>query len=423
MNSLTGSEKFSDVQAAAEKNEVPKCRVCLDIKYPNEAMADWPLRYEDVDAVTTILQPNDYFIKQDLSNFYLRLPTHRLFNPYQSFRDPFSKDLKMYVRLSFGVKVGSTFASGVSAEANLIIRARFIKLGIQTRFKIYIDDYFGRCQSPADAAYALHVSEEILNEKLGLPTSKDKKVTPTQTCEMLGVLLDSVACTSSVKPKHREHAMKEIETILAAKDVKARRLHRLCGLLNFSVPLVFGSRPFLRPLWALLKLKKRNPHAKITDNQYSKLRWWFTLLNSGLPAPNTPWVNPAVAKVTSIATDASGTIGCGVWAGQRRYFHRWNSSQLSLSIGAKELYAVTKYVEKFETNLADSTVIAFTDNIGNVYSINAGTTKSKDESLMLEDLALIQRRSRIRVLASWLPREYNPIPDMISKSEISGEPF
>ena len=423
VNSLTGSEKFSEVQEAKANNGVPKCRVCLDIRYPNEAMADWPVRYEDVDAITVSVLPGDFFVKQDLSSFYLRLPTHSAFNPYQTFRDPITKEKKMYLFLSFGVKVGSTYASGVSAEANLIIRAELIRQSLTTRFTVYIDDYFGKSQAKDDAQAALDTSDVVLNEFLGLPTSSDKKVLPTQRCEMLGVVLDSCSCTSSVKQKHRRYAVRELTRIIETKTVTAQRLHRLCGLLNFFVPLVFGSRPFLRPLWLLLKAKKRNNRVKISNSQYNKINWWLRLLQKGIPAPDTPWVNPAVSPVKSFSSDASGSIGCGLWIGKQRYFHKWNSDERSASIGAKELWPVLRCLERFETEFVNSVLIAFTDNVGNVYAVNAGSTRSPDEAAMLERMAVIQRRGNIRLLASWLPREFNPIADMISKLEIDGEQF
>ena len=424
VGSLTGAERPADVEKAAASGSIPKCRVCLDMSPSNEHMVEWPMRYEDAGKIATVVRRGDRFFKLDLSSFYLRLPAHWRLQQLQSCRDPFTKEIISYRFLAFGGKVNCTYSSGISAEARLIIMEVYRKLGITARLHSYIDDFMGRSQQTEDKTNeALEIATIVLEKKLGLPVAAAKSVRSTTTCELLGIEFNSVNCTMGVKPQHRQEALAKISKLLTQRRSTAKNLSRVCGLLNFLAPQILGARPYLRAFWDLLKHLKDNKTKDIPSHFIGDMQWWKSILEQGYPADSTAWLNPSTAQTVSVATDASGDYGGGAWANNRRFFIRWDEEQISQSVPWKEFFVMFKYITRFASQLRGHVVLAFTDSIANVYAINAGSSKAPGEAMLLRRLSDIQRRHRIKLLAIWLPREYNVIPDMLSKGLIPGEPL
>ena len=435
INSLTGSERPSDVEKARASGTIPKCRICLDMGRPNACMHKWDMRYEDVVQIMMVVQPHEYWTKSDFDAFYLRLPPHRKLQRLQSFRDPFTKEVLCYAGgIAFGICVGCTFASCVSSEARLIILHEFRKKGLATQLHPYLDDYMGRSRTEKEGNESLIIQKAVCNEKLGLPISDPKTVQATQRAEILGVIIDTSKQTLSVKPKHRQQAKALIEELDNGKKLQVKKIERLCGLLNFLAPLVLGARPYLRAFWRLLALAKtrrrrkhlRNGEAKEEDSiipgSYRQdILWWKKILEQGFPKDSTPWLTPAVSPTVGLATDASGNIGCGAWSARKFYYHRWFGTEKDMSVPEKELYAIHRWLLRNAPKLSGTVLVAFTDSISNVYCLNAGSSKSKLQNTMIKEISSMQRTHHFAIVAVWLPREFNPIPDMLSKGELTGE--
>ena len=68
-------------------------------------------------------------------------------------------------------------------------------------------------------------------------------------------------------------------------------------------------------------------------------------------------------------------------------------------------------------------VVLATDSTTNAYAINAGSSTTETRMAWLKRLAEVERATGIDVVALWLPRELNIIPDALSKGLIHSLPM
>ena len=120
--SLVGAVKrMEGFRFAAGVGPLPKCRVCWDGSRLNAFLAPWRARFEDFPRIVLTLRGGEWYAQMDISGFYLLLPIHASFQQYLSFKDPFTGEILAYRVLPFGLATATTFASGISAEAGLIM--------------------------------------------------------------------------------------------------------------------------------------------------------------------------------------------------------------------------------------------------------------------------------------------------------------
>lgn len=124
-----------------------------------------------------------------------------------------------------------------------------------------------------------------------------------------------------------------------------------------------------------------------------------------------------------MATDASGDWGCGAWVGEALFHHRWSEEQLQWSMPHKELFPLIRLCANMGDQLRGKLVVMATDSITNVFAINAGSSSSHLCNDLLMELADLERRFGFESVAVWLPREFNAVPDCLSKGVISGLPL
>ena len=114
------------------------------------------------------------------------------------------------------------------------------------------------------------------------------------------------------------------------------------GHLNHACKVVRSGRSFLRRMIDLLHsvpMHPLHPHPIRLNREFrSDLAWWR------LFAPEWNGVSflspPRLLPMKEIASDASGSWGCGAWHGSRWFQVKWNQSSQPLPIAVKELLPI-----------------------------------------------------------------------------------
>ena len=414
---LTLATRFTDEWKAKLDGSTPKRRVCFDASRAlNPRLARWRFRYTDFPYILAHIKRGSFMVMVDLRSFYLQLPMAAEFTAFLSLRDPFTGELLRYLRCPFGLSPAPAWASAVTSEIRRVLIARGVHLNFW-----YIDDCIAIFDSRAEAEAGLKIILQTLRE-FGIPVAQEKIQRPTQQAELLGIIVDTADMKLRVKPEHVEYSSETIRRILRQGRMSKKLLKSICGTLSWISPMVKGSRPYLRSMWDLQKGKRfHSGRIQLSAEARKDLKWWASAFQCLEEAEfEVAWMDLSTKRFVVIASDASGDQGWGVWVGEQLYSGMWTPTQLDWSVPHKELAPPVAAVEEFGAAWRDRLIILATDSITNAYAINAGTSTSKEGVALLKRLAQAEREHGIDVVAVWLPREYNVVPDALSKGVIVG---
>jgi len=191
--------------------------------------------------------------------------------------------------------------------------------------------------------------------ELKVPVALEKVCRPSRRQEVLGITIDTDACTFEVREAHVDWTTQVAREILKRGNLTKRQLHSLCGMLNWLSPLIRGSRPYLRSLWDLFKTLRRHGKGRVWLSKLARddLRWWLQAL---------------------------------------RRQHRWTAEEKAWdSMPRKELFPVIEVARRLGPCLRGKVLLAATDSITNAYAINAGSSSSPEGTALLKELAELER--------------------------------
>ena len=417
---LTLAKRFSEEWKAKMEGVIPKQRICFDASRGlNERLREYKFRYTDFPFILSHLREGCFMAMVDLRSFYLQLPMAPEFTKYLSLRDPLTGELLRYLRLPFGLSTAPAWASAVSAEVRKVMLAR----GVKAVF-VYLDDYVCIADTYEECLAALKILLGVLQE-LGVAVAQEKVVMPTQRADILGIGVDSERMKLRVREAHVEYTAAAIREILRQGRLSKTKLRSLCGMFTWISPMVRGSRPYVRSMWDMQKkLKRKRGRISLTPAAKADLRWWARALSALEDTKfEVSWADQSRRRVVVLASDAAGDHGWGVWVGERLYSGEWTEEQLPWSVPLKELAPPVRAVEELASGWGGALVVLATDSITNAYAINAGSSTTGTGTAWLKRLAEVERATGIDVVALWLPRELNIIPDALSKGLIRGLPM
>ena len=417
---LTEAKRFPDEWRAKQEGSVPKRRVCFDASRGiNPNLLEWRFRYTDFPFILAHVRKGDFIALVDLRSFYLQLPMAQEFTKYLSLRDPLTGELLRYLRCPFGLSTAPAWASAVTAEVRRVLLAR----GVEVVF-VYVDDYIIIADSEAKCAEALAVVLGVLRE-FNIAVSGEKIVQPTQAADVLGITIDTKHGKLRIKEGHVQYSAAAISNVLRQGRLSKKLLKSLCGMFTWISPMVKGSRPYVRSMWDLQKGKRRHRgRVKLTAAARLDLKWWREALCSLHDVRfEVSFADMAHRRTVLLSSDAAGELGWGVWYGEQLYSGMWNETQLQWSMPHKELAPPVVAIEKLARHWKGALVVIATDSITNAYAINAGSSSSAEGIALLKRLAQVEREYGIDVVAVWLPREFNIVPDALSKGLIHGMPL
>ena len=414
---LTLASRFPEEWKAKLAGTVPKRRVCFDASRGlNWLLLKHKFRYTDFPFILRHLREGCFMAMVDLRSFYLQLPMAPEFTKYLSLRDPFTGELLRYLRLPFGLSTAPAWASAVTAEIRRVMLAR----GVRAVF-VYIDDYCCYADTYEECLGALKIVLAVLRE-FGVAVAHEKIVMPTQRTDILGVGVDSKEMKLRVRESHVEYTSTMIRKILRQGRLSKKVLKSLCGMFTWISPMVRGSRPYVRSMWDMQRnLRRAQGRIKLTAAARADLKWWAGVLEDLEDARfEVSWADQSQRRLVVLASDASGDHGWGVWVGESLYSGEWTEEQMLWSVPRKELAPPVRAVEELADGWGGALVVLATDSITNAYAINAGSSTTEAGTAWLKRLSKVERAMGIDVVALWLPRELNVVPDALSKGLIRG---
>ena len=249
---------------------------------------------------------------------------------------------------------------------------------------------------------------------LGIPVAEHKRDGPTTCITFLGIEIDTV----SFELRLPADKLQRLQTLLRdwgdKKICTQRELESLIGLLNHACKVVRTGRSFLRRMIDLLHgvpMHPLNPHPIRLNREFrSDLAWWRLFVQewngiSFLPPP------PNLAT-TEMASDASGSWGCGAWCGTHWFQIRWDTTSENLTIVVKELLPIVVACAMWGDTWMDRRVQCHCDN----QAVVAGRTSKNSHCMhMLHALAFIEARHRFYLQPVYINTKHNHLADDLSR--------
>ena len=97
-------------------------------------------------------------------------------------------------------------------------------------------------------------------------------------------------------------------------------------------------------------------------------------------------------------------------------FHgEWKEWTKQYSSGFKELLPILFALKRIAPRYSNRVIVFTTDNIGNVFALNKGSSRSADCFPIIFRIFEIAAQYNIYLIADWIPREWNMFSDHISK--------
>ena len=202
----------------------------------------------------------------------------------------------------------------------------------------YLDDFIiiapPHCTECATAVALL----DNVCDSLGIPIANHKRDGPATCLTFLGIEIDTVSAELRLPADKLQRLQSLLQEWGDRKTCERRDLESLIGLLNHASKVLRPGRSFLRRMLDLLHgvpTPPLRPHPIRLNREFrSDLSWWrlFAATWNGisyLPPPHH-------LSVTEMASDASGSWGCGAWHGHQWFQLQWDqrSSELTIMVRA-----------------------------------------------------------------------------------------
>ena len=177
---------------------------------------------------------------------------------------------------------------------------------------------------------------------LGVPLAEHKREGPTSCLTFLGIEVDTGSSHLRLPEDKLQRFRALLEDWRCKRTCGRRELESLVGLLHHACKVVRSGRSFLRRMIDLLKGIRHHPlrphPIRLNRSFRSDLPWWrsFVVSWNGVsflpPPPHLPQL--------LMASDVSGSWGCGAWYLSHWFQLQWDASSALLPIMVKELLAV-----------------------------------------------------------------------------------
>ena len=331
------------------------------------------LTYTLVDKVAEViaaLPRGALLAKIDIEAAYRLVPVHPLDRPLQAVE--WGGALYVDPMLPFGLrsapKIFNALADGLEWYLG--------HLGVRFIFH-YLDDFLvvGPPASP-ECAKALAVLDGACAQ-LGIPITEHKREGPTTCLTFLGIEVDTVSGQLRLPADKLDRLNSLLKEWGDRKACQWRDLESLIGVLNHACKVVRCGRSFLRRMLDLLHgvpMHPLCPHPIRLNRAFrSDFAWWrlFAAEWNGVS-----FLPPTIRLPRhQLASDASGSWGCGAYYGSHWFQLCWDRRSEGLPIMAKELLPIVLACTVWGQEWARSCVCCLCDNQAVVACLSSRTSR------------------------------------------------
>ena len=400
-----------------------KWRLITDLSYPpgqsvNDGISPelCSLSYSTVEQVAEVVaryKPGSLMGKIDIESAYRLVPVHPEDRPLQGME--WGGGLYVDPMLPFGLRSAPKLFNAIADAIEWYLRQR----GVQNVFH-YLDDFI--VVGPPDStecADAIRVMDQSCTF-LGVPIAEHKRDGPTTCLTFLGIEIDTVASQLRL-PSEKLHRLQSLLVEWGDRKACSRReLESLIGLLNHACKVVRSGRSFLRRMIDLLQgvpMHRLHPHPIRLNREFrSDLAWWHLFVQewngvSFLPPP------PQLA-VKEMASDASGSWGCGAWHETKWFQLQWDVTSQEMAITAKELLPIVVACALWGPSWTDRCIRCHCDNQAVVACLRSRTIKHSHCMHMLQALAFLEARHCFHLQPVYINTKLNHLADDLSRNNL-----
>ena len=306
-----------------------KWRMITDLSHPPGASVNdgierelCSLTYITIDQVATAagkLGRGALLAKADVDSAYRLVPVHPDDRPLLAIQ--WMNKVYVDTRLPFGLRSAPKIFTAIADGLEWIAIQRGARW-----IKHYLDDYV-IVGGPDDTSCARDLDILISTcAELGVPLAKHKQEGPCTRLTFLGIEIDTVSGQLRLPTEKLERLKQMLREWGDRKACTRRELESLVGSLNHACKVVKPGRSFLRRMLDLLhhsgahSAPQPHHHIRLNREFRSDLQWWSTFV--------VAWNGVSVWKsqeqpTIELASDASGSWGCGAWCGKDWFHLQW----------------------------------------------------------------------------------------------------
>ena len=287
----------------------------------------------------------------------------------------------------------------------------------------YIDDFLTMGKGGThECATNLSIVQRTCRD-LGMPVEPSKTEGPSTQITFLGMELD----TEELVIRLPQEKLARLRACLASwrlrKHGKKRDLLSLIGLLSHACKAVRAGRSFLRRLIDLSATTKiLNRQIRLNAAARSDIQWWwqFSASWNGV-AMMTAAKTPPTGVVISMASDASGSWGCGAFCGSDWFQLSWQGlgHAQQYDITAKELVPVVVAAAVWGQDWQGQTVKAWCDNSAVVAIVMSGSSRNQEAMHLWRCLAFLEAKWQFHLSCDHIRGRDNTAADALSRNRLS----
>ncbi|PIK38121.1 hypothetical protein BSL78_25033 [Apostichopus japonicus] len=347
----------------------------------------------------------------DLRDAYLHILVHKDHRRFLTFR--YAEQDYQFRALPFGLSTAPRVFTRIAGAVVSYLRRRGVTL------YVYLDDWLVVGSSQSEAADNVHKTLHTLRELGWIVNEKKSRLSPTQTTQFLGAILDFSAGVARPSEERITAVRTTTQQILSHQESPKMMWLRALGLMASLVDVVRLCRLHMRPLQLHL-LKSADPtdpdmttpiHRSEETTQH--LRWWLDPDNWSQGVPFT-----IELPMTSVTTDASLT-GWGAHWSNRTAWGTWSPTERSFHINILEMIAVKRALETFNEHIQGTITTVFTDNTTVVAYINRqGGTHSEKLCRLAWEVITAAEDSGTILRASHIAGKLNVMADALSRGHL-----
>ena len=284
----------------------------------------------------------------------------------------------------------------------------------------YLDDYFtvGPANSPVCANNVKTIIQVASN--VGIPLAPNKLEGPTTHLTFLGILIDSSCMETSLPDDKLQALLTELQSWSSCNKCLKRELLSLIGKLNFACRIIPAGRIFLRRLIDLSTLA-RLPHHHVTMNREARrdITWWLQFLptwNGRAIIPEPHWTK---SPDLELFTDASGSLGFGIFYMGHWISKPWPPQLQDRSIQWKELYPIAIACLIWGQQWSGKKLLFHCDNQTVVDIWASGTSRDPLIMHLVHSIFFSAATHHYTVLVTHIAGTNNSVADSLSRLQIT----
>ena len=309
-----------------KKHKPNKWRLIVDLSAPeghsiNDGISKElaSLSYVSVDDVVACALKEGkgaLLAKMDVKQAYRNIPVH----PSDRACLGMSWEGMVYVDtvLPFGLCSAPLIFSAVADALQWIM----MRKGVRLLFH-YIDDFITiGAPDSEECAHNVATMNAVCNET-GIPIEQEKNEGPATRITFLGIEIDTVALEIRLPYDKLSMLKSSLRSWRGRKACRKRELLSLIGTLSHASKAIRAGRTFLRRLIDLSTVVKHLDHfVRLSLNARADIEWWYCYSASWNGVSMMLAVNKATPQIT-LTSDASGSWGCGAFAGSDWFQLKW----------------------------------------------------------------------------------------------------